>query len=214
MMLSARASAGTNHAMYSYTWRPRSGTSVILTDGNTQEATFSVPSFTGSLVFELTVRDTNGRSATDSITLLPGQPPEVSAGEDLTLSPGSQVVLENASAVDSDGSIAAISWRQLSGNSAIRFDNVSALNPTITLPDTLETFTLELTVRDNNGLVDSDTLTVISQNQAGNTSSAGGGIADIGSEASSGGGSIDLFLIMAMGSLLLSKQKRLIHWRR
>ncbi len=109
-----------------YSWVTISGPgSVTISNSNT--ATPSVVGLTaGGYIFELTVTDNNGATAKDqvAVTVLPqplqvNQAPVANAGSNQTITaPVSSVVLNGTSSFDPDGTIAAYSWKQVSGPSA------------------------------------------------------------------------------------------------
>lgn len=65
--LDGSGSMDVDGSIVSYSWRRISGTSVDLIDANTVQASFVAPANNGELIFELTVVDNAGASATDSI---------------------------------------------------------------------------------------------------------------------------------------------------
>ena len=87
--------------------------------------------------------------------------PSVSAGEDQTARQGATVNLTGA-ASDSDGSISSWLWRQTSGSSNITIENSTNSNAYFTAPevDNDTTLTFELTVKDNDGISVSDSITI------------------------------------------------------
>ncbi|MES1226277.1 MAG: T9SS type A sorting domain-containing protein, partial [Bacteroidota bacterium] len=74
----------------------------------------------GQYVFELTVTDNNGATATDQVTVTvnpePNKAPVANAGKDTSVAlPVSSVMLSGTNSADADGSITAYSWKQISG---------------------------------------------------------------------------------------------------
>ncbi len=90
-------------------------------------------------------------------------PPTVSAGEDQSADEQTQITL-NASASDSDGSIVSYQWSELDGNSlsitSPNTQSTTVIIPTILETDGDQTYLIQLTVTDNDGLVAIDTITV------------------------------------------------------
>ena len=84
-------------------------------------------------------------------------PPHASAGQDQTVedsdnSGNEAVTLDGSGSYDSDGSISSYAWKE-NGQSI-----ASGVNPTVTLP--IGAHTIELTVTDNNGAADQDTVQI------------------------------------------------------
>ncbi|WNC69012.1 c-type cytochrome [Thalassotalea nanhaiensis] len=151
-----------------YAWTQISGDSVTLLNSDFATASFTSPSnpTDNVLTFELTVTDTEGNFATDTVDItvqVDGGggtvPPTAEAGSDKTAMYGDVVNLFGLG-TDSDGSIVSYQWLQVSGAT------VTLINPTFpttkfTVPD-IEPGDLvfELTVTDNDGLTATDTVTV------------------------------------------------------
>lgn len=107
----------------------------------------------------LTVADNNTATQSDTllVTVLPNQAPVASAGPDQSLTDtdrnGSEpVTLIAASSTDADGNLVSYTW-VLDGNTV-----ASGPSPTLDLP--LGTSEIQLTVTDNGGASDTDSLTV------------------------------------------------------
>lgn len=87
--------------------------------------------------------------------------PIAEAGDNETYSEGDLVTLDGSGSVDMDGTIVDYHWAQTGGTS-VSFD-AAAIQPTFTAPDitgSLETLTFLLTVTDDSGFTDSDTVSV------------------------------------------------------
>jgi hypothetical protein len=103
-------------------WRQLSGSLVTLTDADQATASFISPAVIVSeqLVFELTVTDGDGASASDQVTVTVdpavNRAPTVDAGSDQSVSVSEVVTLVSSSA-DTDGEVIAWQWVQLSGTS-------------------------------------------------------------------------------------------------
>ncbi|WP_181447712.1 M23 family metallopeptidase [Pseudoalteromonas sp. 2102] len=157
-------------SIVSYSWIQLAGESVSLTDSDKIRASFDAPDVEErvELSFQLTVTDNDEAQSSDTISIfveptnLPptNTLPSVNAGEDQTVVEGSEVSLEGE-ATDSDGSIVSYSWIQLAGESVSLTDSdkirASFDAPEVTYEHEL---ILELTVTDNNGLDNSDTIAV------------------------------------------------------
>ncbi len=150
-----------------YSWATISGPGSV-TINNSNTATPSVVGLkAGGYVFELTVTDNNGATAKDQIavTVLPqplqaNQAPVANAGNNQTITaPVSSVVLNGSSSFDPDGTIAAYSWRQVSGPSASTITAAKTSSATASKL-IVGQYIYELTVTDNNGLTNSDQITI------------------------------------------------------
>jgi hypothetical protein len=98
--------------------------------------------------------DTNNTSDETNVA------PVANAGRDQYALAGSTVQLPG-SGLDSDGTVVSYEWSQLDG-SAATINNITAATTTVTLPAVLasETLVFELTVTDNDGAIDSDTVNI------------------------------------------------------
>lgn len=192
--LSAQNSMGTSAPITTYQWRQLSGTNVTLVDADQENASFITPNTTDTLIFELTVTDSDNLTSTDTISLTPNFAPNASAGSDQQVDRGATVTISAASSSDSDGNIASVQWEQISGSHNISINSASSTQTSFSAPNGDDLITLRVTVTDNSGLSDTDTVSItvgdgVSSANSLNASSSGGG----------GGGSLTW-----LGVLLLS----------
>ena len=145
-----------------YQWLQISGTTVTISNASSLLPLIS-NFVVGTFGFSLTVGDNLGATAKDTIfiTVNPAanKTPSVNAGGTavITLPVNSYQVTANAS--DTDGTIIAYAWTQVSGG-AYTISNASVLNPLFT--NLLQgTYVFKLTVTDNVGASNSDNLTII-----------------------------------------------------
>jgi lipopolysaccharide export system protein LptC len=116
------------------------------------------------LVFELTVTDNDGATASDQITITvdpqANTPPTVEAGSDQSVS-ASQIVTLLGSSADSDGTVVTWQWSQLSGMpvTLINADQASASfsSPAVTV---MEELLFELSVTDDAGASTADRILI------------------------------------------------------
>ena len=91
------------------------------------------------------------------------QPPTANAGADIDdVAAGVTVTLDGSASFDGDGTIVSYAWAQTGTGTAVILSGASTATPSFTAPTTAnnQTLTFELTVTDNNGLPDTDTVTV------------------------------------------------------
>lgn len=129
---------------------------------------FTAPTVVGEgasevLVFELTVRDNEGATATDQVSVTVNAvnaSPTVNAGTDQVVDEDVKVNLQGA-ASDTDGTIASYLWEQTAGPT-VAIVNENQANANFIAPATTDQDTLEftLTVTDNEGSTQTDTMSV------------------------------------------------------
>lgn len=170
-VLSAAGSMDEDDGIAIFQWRQIQGPAVVLSSTSGEETTFTAPSvgIEGSaLIFELTVTDNSGASATDTCTVNVANvniPPIADAGPDQTLTEGSQVYLDGSGSHDDDDGIAAYQWVQTQGIAVMLSDSASA-KPFFQLPivgDGGTALAFELTVTDAAGGTDTDNCIVTIQ---------------------------------------------------
>jgi hypothetical protein len=94
-------------------------------------------------------------------------PPIANAGANQTgVEAGSQVQLSASNSSDNDGAITTYLWEQTGGD-AVTLSDPSISSPVFTAPstDVNQTLTFQLTVTDNNGSTDPDTVNIYVLNQ-------------------------------------------------
>lgn len=153
-----------------YQWTQTAGPSVSLANSASAETTFIAPEAGPNqpeiLTFSLEVRNNAGDEAdTDEVTIQvldagpASAPPTANAGANQQVSPGASVTLDGAASFDSDGTIDAYQWTQLSGLT-VAISNANAATAFFTAPAGTGTLTFQLTVTDNSGLTGQDTVSV------------------------------------------------------
>lgn len=152
--------------LVSYTWQLLSGPtgSQLLTPQSVESiASFLQP---GVYVFQLTVKDSLGLSASDSaiVTVNPasgqGQLPIANAGSNITITlPNDSVNLNGSGSSDPGGTITSYSWNEISGPSQYSIlSGNSASTPVSNLVQ--GTYVFGLTIKDNKGQTASAQVTV------------------------------------------------------
>lgn len=150
-----------------FAWVQSSGTPVTLNGASTARPTFLAPAVTADtrLDFTLTVTDDAGASAsaTTSVTVVHvNRPPVANAGPDQRVVQGASVALDGTGSVDNDGIVASYSWSQTAGPSVV-LTSASTARPSFSAPSVSSdsSLTFRLTVTDNSGATDSDTVLVM-----------------------------------------------------
>lgn len=118
-----------------YHWEQLSGAPVTLSDADVAAPTFTTPSVgPDTLVFEVTVADGAGGSATDQVTVgvIANQAPTASTGTQTAKVSGSVVSLAG-SGTDADGHTLSYHWSQ-TGGVPVTLSNPNIANPTFTMP--------------------------------------------------------------------------------
>jgi hypothetical protein len=148
----------------SYLWQQVSGPSTAtLSASNTANITVSNLQ-QGIYVFRLTVRDNSNAVASANVQVTvnprPNERPVADAGVDQSITlVSNSATLDGSDSYDPDGSIVAYAWRQLSGPGTTNF---SATNAAVINISGMPAGDYEylLTVRDNIGAIDTDTVKV------------------------------------------------------
>ncbi len=118
----------------------------------------------GSYSFQLKVTDNLGATALDTVKVTvnsaANQPPVANAGIDqgITL-PTNSVTLNGVGSNDTDGSIASYLWTKISGPAQFTIGNSAAASTTVSNL-TAGIYSFQLTVTDNLGAVDLDTVNI------------------------------------------------------
>ncbi|TLY00225.1 MAG: tandem-95 repeat protein, partial [Thaumarchaeota archaeon] len=166
--LNGAASSDSDGDNLSYSWNQTAGPNVALSNSNTAIPTFTAPSVgpSGStLTFKLTVSDGKGGTATDTVDVIVqniNRPPVADAGLDRTLNAGTLIDLNGTGSSDPDNDSLSYSWTQINGTSVELIDaNTAAPSFAAPLVDADgEILTFTLTVTDNDGLTDTDTVII------------------------------------------------------
>ena len=155
-----------------YHWIQTSGTSVQLFGADTPNPSFTAPeivfedALVEDLVFQLTVTDDDGASASATVVIavfdsfISNEPPTANAGLDQRVDENTLVTLLG-SGTDSDGTIASYEWIQI-GGTPVQLFGADTPNPSFTAPevDSDEELVFELGVFDDAFGFAADTVTV------------------------------------------------------
>ena len=117
----------------------------------------------GIYQFELKVTDDKGAEGKDTVQVTVNKtnvPPVADAGKDQTITLPEDSVNLTGKGTDSDGIIVSYSWKQLSGSS---ISSIISPSGAATLVNNLQggTYTFELSVTDNNGVIGKDTVNIV-----------------------------------------------------
>ncbi|ALO33366.1 hypothetical protein CMT41_00555 [Colwellia sp. MT41] len=147
-------------------WQQTNGTNATLNSENSLEATFIAPTVSEVevLTFALTATDNSGAQAQDTIaiTINPvNSAPIANAGIDILITNGETVELDGSQSIDTDGNIVSYQWSFLN-NQTLTIDNAESVMAGFVAPSvTANTrYELQLTVTDNQGATDTDTVIV------------------------------------------------------
>lgn len=151
-----------------FKWNQTSGQNVLLNFESPTDVTFTAPDLptdtTETLTFELTVTDTQGDIAIDSVNIevsALNRPPNAFAGPDKQVIENSNVVL-SGSGFDPDGDDLELGWSQISGNLVgVESDqNPASFTAPDLLPGEEMNLVFEFSATDPFGKVGTDRLTV------------------------------------------------------
>lgn len=159
--VSLDGSASTDGSIYQ--WKQISGpANAGIDQAGSAKTTVSGLIIAGNYVFELTVSNNKNESASDRVTVIvkeaPNLLPVADAGADIEITlPVKEASLNGGSTYDDDGFIASYSWRMISGPEAAAILRAGTVTPDVVVEKT-GVYTFELVVTDNNGAIDKDTM--------------------------------------------------------
>ena len=150
-----------------FLWTQVSGPTVVLSDPNSPNPTFTAPSVAPigtTLTFQLIVSDglDQAFANVDVSVVNVNHPPVANAGMDQTKNEASVVTLDGTQSYDPDGDALMFAWTQVSGPTVVLSDSSSSA-PSFTAPLVSvggETLVFRLTVDDGLGGVSSDEVSV------------------------------------------------------
>ncbi len=167
--LSAAGSSDSDGVIVNVAWAQVSGPAVELSVNPDGTAGFAAPVLgvgeSAVLVFELTVTDDDGLSASDTVavTVLENSAPVADAGVDQSVTSRTLVSLDGTGSFDPDGQIAKYQWTQVSGQ-AVELTGADGAIPTFVAPrvrrNESATLVFELEVTDELGLTSTDSVVI------------------------------------------------------
>ncbi|QEH42582.1 T9SS type A sorting domain-containing protein [Chitinophaga sp. XS-30] len=118
----------------------------------------------GDYIFELTVSDNEGLTATDRVAVkvnpAPNKAPVADAGSNITITlPQNTITLNGESSADEDGEIASYAWKKVSGPAGESIASASSAKTNVSGLAAGD-YIFELTVADNEGLTATDQVAV------------------------------------------------------
>ncbi len=166
--LDGSGSTDTDGEISSYLWTQidSTGVTVTLSDATAATPSFIVPDIETAgitLSFRLTVADDDGAQSTDDVSVDVNLRPIAAAGTDQTATEGETVTLNGSGSRDEDGDISTYAWAQTDSTGiTVTLSDTTAAAPTFAAPDINSSITLifQLTVTDDNGAEQSDTVEV------------------------------------------------------
>lgn len=162
--LDGTSSSDSDGTITSYQWAKISGPSADIADANSAATNVS-NLVTGTYTFQLIVTDDKEASDQDTVQItvrpIPNDGPIANAGPDRSLNAGvTAVTLDGSSSTDSDGTIETYTWTQTGGPNTAKIDNPE--NVVVNVSDLVPgTYVFRLTVKDDQGASDQDTVTII-----------------------------------------------------
>ncbi len=131
----------------SYEWKE--GATVLSTSSTFNKSDFTV----GTHTIVLTVTDDDGLTDTDTVVITVNGAPTANAGADQDVNDGATVSFDGTGSSDADGTIASYEWKEGA--------TILSTNSTFNKSDfTVGTHTIVLTVTDDDGLTDTDTVVI------------------------------------------------------
>jgi len=154
-------------SVVSYQWTYVSGPPTFTIVSPNQAQTQITDLIQGVYLFELKVTDNRGATATDTMMITvreappaPNEPPVANAGNDMAITLPVNSVTLTGSGTDPDGVITAYLWTKIAGPAA--FSIVSPTQPQTVISNLVQgIYQFELTVTDNRGATDKDTVYVV-----------------------------------------------------
>ena len=162
----------------SYTWTQTSGPTVLLSNANAMNPTFTAPEGLVNTQLEFRLTASDGTTASiDTVTITVAasdDAPAADAGSAQTVSEGDLVALDGTGSSDSEGQSLTYNWIQVNGPT-VRLDDPTAATPTFTAPEGLSNTDIEfeLTVNDGTNVSSSTVIVTVNANNDAPTAEAG-----------------------------------------
>jgi serine protease len=155
VVLDGSASQDPDGVIVRYAWTQVAGEPVDLIGADTPVATFTAPTTSGRLTFQLEVEDNEGQISTDRVDVIVNVPPVAEAGPDFRVATQLVGTLDCSASVDPDGIIVGYRWEQLGGDPVEIISDGSPV-ATFVAPARPQFLVFQCTVTDDFGFTDSD----------------------------------------------------------
>lgn len=165
--LDGKASSDADGSITRYEWKKVSGpTGGSITTPSAVKTTITGLTV-GTHIYSLTVTDNNGATATANVTVTvkaapqANKPPVANAGPDVTITlPVNEATLDGSLSMDTDGKIVKYAWHKISGplGGTIKYKDIPVTSAQLLIEGT---FYLALTVTDDDGATDTDTMKLV-----------------------------------------------------
>ncbi|MBL7699549.1 MAG: T9SS type A sorting domain-containing protein [Chitinophagaceae bacterium] len=171
--LSGVGSTDSDGTISTYEWAKLSGPSQFIIASPNASLTSVTNLVEGVYVFRLLVTDNKGATSADTVKVTvnaapppPNVIPLAQAGENQSITlPDNDVDLDGSASSDPDGSITSYTWSFVSGPSTYNLSNVNSAIANVTGLG-VGTYLFKLEVKDNNGAVDADTVSIVVEEEA------------------------------------------------
>ena len=163
--LDGTGSSDVDGTIESYQWTQVSGTAVSLNIPDQVITTFTSPTQEGELLFKLLVTDNESASDVDTVSIFivnTNINPNADAGPDREVGFSELVTLDGTGSSDPDGTIESYQWSQISGT-AVSLSTPDQPTTTLTSPAEDNILVFVMSIVDELGGVDSDTVSVLVQ---------------------------------------------------
>jgi len=168
VLLNASESYDQDGEIEAYSWTQLSGSPTSIEFSDSVIAQLTMPEEGENIDIELMVVDNDLASGTDTIRLVLNQSPNADAGEDQQVGYSSVVILDGTQSFDTNGEIGGFLWEQLSGDPVSVFSANQSV-ATFYSPNTETTLSFVLSVFDEQGLNDKDTVNIFVSSLSINT---------------------------------------------
>jgi hypothetical protein len=153
--VTAVGTPASGESITSYSWTKLSGTGTITSPSS---STTGLTGLSGTSTYQCTVTQTDGQTASGTVTVTVNSAPTANAGTDQTITLPTNTVTLSGSGTDTDGTISSYSWTKISGGSATITSPTSASTTITGL--VAGTYIFQLQVTDNNGATATDTVQI------------------------------------------------------
>ena len=164
--LDGSGSSDPDGTIESYLWSQISGTSVTIDAPEEATTSFTSPNEEGEFKFKLVVTDNEIANNADTISVTvvnTNISPFADAGTDQSVGFSQVVTLDGSGSSDPDGTIESYLWSQISGTS-VALETPNEATTTLTSPTEENILVFSLSITDELGGTDRDTISVLVQN--------------------------------------------------